>query len=266
MARRRGVTVWAAWLLAAMAWSAALAQDVAPPTKPTPASVAPKDDGFASFPKPKADLPFLSLEGAWPERWGRAAVKVQGVVVDYDDPAIRLEGDRSTPRRPVTESKDAVALKRASVVDLKPPETFLAEALGSFSYFPPDVEGARPKKRANEPSMVFRFISGQTEVSKHDGQIQTAVRLERTWFSVFDAVAADDGKEPKVRGTALLMPGLFGTPEGTLSQLTTVLRKNGWVVVRMMSQPARFTERAEFEFNAGGDLEAAGEAGGGVVR
>lgn len=47
----------------------------------------------------------------------------------------------------------------------------------------------------------------------------------------------------EARGTVLIMPGLLGTPEGPLLALARVLREEGFVVVQMVAQPARFIER-----------------------
>jgi predicted esterase len=216
-----------------------------PPAKPDP---------FASFPTPKADLPYLPPQ--WPSRWGRVEKPIQGVVVDIDTPGPRLESTRGFNPTAATDSSDAVALKQVNITNLAPPAKFLYENRGSFAYHPIfPKEGEKPARRANDPLLRFRFVSGAMEVSKDGEGFHEAVRLERTWFAAFDPIF-EDGADPKPRGTALLMPGLFGTPEGTLGQLTTQLRKHGWVVLRMMSQPSRFTEQVEFELNAGNDLEA----------
>ncbi len=42
------------------------------------------------------------------------------------------------------------------------------------------------------------------------------------------------------------MPGLFNTPEPVIEFVIGKLRERGWAVLRMMAQPSRFTERAEF--------------------
>jgi predicted esterase len=255
--RRKPLIALFALLLAALP-ARLLAQAPADP----PAATADADhlparlDTWASFPKPPADLPFLPLDHSWPDRWGRLDKTIKGAIVDIDDPKVRLESTRGFMPYAAEDSPDAEALKKANVSGLKAPEKFLFENLGSFMYFPVrPKEGEKPQRRTNEPSMRFRFVSGQLELSKNGAEIQEAVRLERTWFSVFDPVPAQDG-DAKPRGTVLLMPGLFATPEGTLDKLTSALRKRGWVVLRMMAQPSRFTERADFELNAGGDLEA----------
>jgi predicted esterase len=241
-------------LKACALWLFAVLVSIATPSlaQTTPAADPPaKTDTFASFPKPAADLP--SLPASWPTRWGRDGQTIQGVIIDIDDPKVRLQSTRGYRSLPADDSKDALTLK-AAAGDAKAPDTFWYEGPGSFAYYPqPPQQDEKPARRVSEPSLRFRFVSGELETNTRGGK-QT-VRLERTWFQVFDPIP-EDGADPKPRGTALLMPGLFGTPEGTLSQLATQLRRQGWVVLRMMSQPSRFTEQVEFELAAKGDVEA----------
>jgi predicted esterase len=103
--------------------------------------------------------------------------------------------------------------------------------------------GGRPLSK--DPPTYFVFVS-----ARPGGGPDGGAELERTWFAYF----GPQGEHP--RGLALLMPGLFGTPEPTLELFTRKLRASGWGVVRMMSQPSRFTERVTFEM----DLKRARES------
>lgn len=226
-------------LLVSSFLTAARAQPAADPARP---------NTFAAFPAPKADLPYLQPK--WPSRWGRDNQPIQGVLIDMDA-AAHLQGVRQGGNHIVDEeSPDAKALREANVSGAAPPHVWISEGPGSFRYVVANAES--PPRRAATPSALFRFVSAQL-VPDHSPGAPPAPCIERTWFVVFDAIQGE-GKQP--RGTALLMPGLFGTPEGTLGQLTTQLRKNGWVVLRMLSQPSRFTEQVTFELSAGNDLEA----------
>jgi hypothetical protein len=100
------------------------------------------------------------------------------------------------------------------------------EGDGSFVFRP------RPGKASDGGPDYFVFISAEDE-----GQTN---QIQRTWFALYQPTAP-------IRGVALLMPGLFGTPVSTLEMFTTRLRAQGWAVVRMMSQPSRFTERVTFD-------------------
>jgi hypothetical protein len=124
-------------------------------------------------------------------------------------------------------------------------------ARGTFLVTIPADDGAPIAPRdANEASMVLRFVSASTHLESD----QPIARLQTTWFAVFDPLpvpnrengtpeqqtASTSGTAP-ARGVALLMPGMFGTPEGTLVALTKQLRRRGWCVVRMVAQPSDFT-------------------------
>jgi predicted esterase len=251
--RTRRIQSYGAWcvLCCVVLAPAVLAQSPAPVPAPAEAS-APIP--FATFPKPAADLAFL--DPVWPARWGRADGQLQGVVIDMDN-QVRLESRREFMSMPADRTKDAESLKLVSAAGVKAPDTFAFEGPGSFVYgIPAPKDGQKPAPRQDPPAMTFRFVSGEVQVSVQGADPVESVLLQRTWFNVFDPIPAEGDKPSKARGIALLMPGLFGTPEGTLSQLTTSLRKRGWIVLRMLSQPSRFTEKVDFELSTDGHLEA----------
>lgn len=66
--------------------------------------------------------------------------------------------------------------------------------------------------------------------------------IERTGFAFYNPVTPKGSMPRKARGIALVMPGIFGTPEGTLEALVASLRRDGWHVLRMLAQPSRFTQ------------------------
>jgi fermentation-respiration switch protein FrsA (DUF1100 family) len=66
--------------------------------------------------------------------------------------------------------------------------------------------------------------------------------VQRTWVAYYDSTREGDGP----RGIALVMPGLFNTPEPVIEYVIAKLRGRGWAVLRMMAQPSRFTERTRF--------------------
>jgi hypothetical protein len=75
-------------------------------------------------------------------------------------------------------------------------------------------------------------------------------RLTRTWFR-----SQRPGGEAV--GLALIMPGMFGTPEPFVDRLERALLLDGWHVLRMLSPPSRVTET----FRAAIDLSAPGLPG-----
>lgn len=75
--------------------------------------------------------------------------------------------------------------------------------------------------------------------------------LERCWFAWYPPAG---GAEP--RGTAVLLPGMFGTPRWIIEGWTRELNARGWLVVRMLTQPSRFTERRRYDLDDGVDTVA----------
>jgi len=229
---------------------------------PAPASIVPSvttadsdSTAFAGFPTPAVDAAFLPLHEAWPPRWGRDGLVLQGIVIDVPSRILRPEGTRlgfALPGLTDVEVPDAAALKQScGITGLLNVEL---EGLGGFRITAePRPEGKKvPRKRQYDAAATFRFVSAQ---GRPDREGRPTIALERTWFSYFEPMsgaAPPDGegagleggaRVPTPRGVALLMPGLFGTPEGTLDLLTLALRRRGWGVLRMLSQPGRFTER-----------------------
>jgi hypothetical protein len=203
---------------------------------------------FANFPTPGADLPYLATADAWPSRWpGKPGFT--GVIVEADNPRAAPQGVRtwtSTELPPTDE--DVVALLKAQPAG--PDGPFRSESFGSFIYKFNDPPGEVPRLKRNTADAMFRYVSAQSET--RDGK--PVIVVERTWFGVY---LPPEGTG--IRGLAVVSPGLLGTPPGTLSSISQELRKHGWVVLRMMSQPSRFTEQVKLDLIAGGDLEAQGK-------
>ncbi len=120
----------------------------------------------------------------------------------------------------------AVELQQASdLVDAENAARVSFEGDGSFIF--------RPKAGASTAPGPTYFVYMSAE------QAGDRIPIQRTWFAVHEPSGPP-------RGIALLMPGLFGTPLTPLDQFTSRLHAQGWVVVRMMCQPSRFTERVSY--------------------
>lgn len=108
------------------------------------------------------------------------------------------------------------------------------------------------------PAAAMMFVSGQKQreamalaIEPATGEGDAAglpmrmvldrVVLERTWFSLYDP------RSGPARGIAVMMPGLFGTPEAVFDQMVRHLQARGWVVLRMMAQPSRYTEALDVQ-------------------
>lgn len=70
--------------------------------------------------------------------------------------------------------------------------------------------------------------------------------LQRTAFALYDPRPAQGvpGREENAT-LVVLLPGMFGTPEPVIDSLVGRLRGRGHSVLRMLTHPSRFTERAE---------------------
>ncbi len=93
------------------------------------------------------------------------------------------------------------------------------------------------------PAAAMMFVTAREDEAGVAAENRRALTLERTWFSLYDPKAGP------ARGVAVLMPGLFGTPEAVFDQVVRHLQSRRWVVVRMMAQPSRYTESLEIEID-----------------
>jgi hypothetical protein len=202
-------------------------------------------------PGPAADEP-AKVRLNWPARF-------------TPDPAAKVPG----AIRPLPEVTRLVPVRTSARTFLKPAGEDLADVLmvvGTGGTQRPIFEGdgslifrpIRPIVRPEEPGPApaeadgaveyFVYISGQAT-----GAEPPALKVQRTWFGLY----APRGE--RVRGLALLMPGMLGTPEPIIDLYAGALQKQGWGVVRMMAQPSRFTERVVFRIDAA-------EIGGSAAR
>jgi len=160
--------------------------------------------------------------------------------------------------------------------------TAVGEGRGSFVCMTSDEPGADAvwDGPAGKPLMYLKFVSGRTAdagfsdeftwVAKGDGVSpgddegavvelparggnNNRVFVERTWFALYSA-KLNAGQQPK--GLLVLMPGIFGTPKGVIEDFIGSLRGRGYMVLRMLAHPSRFTERVSFTIATDLDLEA----------
>lgn len=228
------------------------APPAAQPTPATPANIPSSDPRiFADFPKVATDGPFLPP--VWPERWGFE--HAYGTVIEMKNPAVMMQGVRlgGTSADISTQQEDVAAILAGREPEL--PFHWRLEGRGGFAFEDALVDETKPtpKGRRNTASSMLRFVSAQITRNVNDATLS----VERTWFSVYEPIGADaKAAAPALRGVALISPGLLGTPMGTMNALATLLRRDGWLVVRMMAQPSRFTQDITFELDAAGDVAA----------
>ncbi|MFI4896265.1 MAG: alpha/beta hydrolase [Phycisphaerales bacterium JB059] len=190
--------------------------------------------------------------GQWPERWGRRGQRIKGVIEPVDIPFDDLVGVRLGEHHQLRAAEE----ERAAVEKLAQGEPdvglfrFRAEGPGSYvfikSFQSRDAPADAPDPSPDDPSEVFRFVSGERAPDAGPAHVE----IQRTWFALYDpAPGAED------RGVIALLPGMFGTPQPVIHTTVRRLRAEGWTVLRMLSHPGRFTQKARFEIEAA-DIEA----------
>lgn len=185
-----------------------------------------------AIPAAAGDDPASIPSAAWPARTPiPSAPGARGVIRPLE--AASLSGSQSGLALLFKPGEADLADARALFPNVDGPDApkIEFESPGSFIF----RASQRPSK-APAPALRFVYISARPG----EGE-PPAARIERTWFGYHDPAP---GASP--RGLALLMPGMFGTPEPILNIFITRLTAQGWGVVQMMAQPSRFTQRVAF--------------------
>ncbi len=178
---------------------------------------------------------------AWPTRLTvcgeRGVIRpIEGPVGDWVVIRVRAPGLR--PIRQDLADADAI-LQHCG--DEPPGVRFEAEG-GMFVRFRPAADGAEVGPDA--PVSAFVFVS-----AVHSDEPEPTLALQRTWFAFYNPVEPE--RDP--RGVVLVVPGMFGTPETVAEAMVQTLRHAGWHVLRMLTQPSRFTERRVFTIDPNAD-------------
>lgn len=210
-----------------------------------------------AIPAPDAGAPFADYSHAWPARLALGQDGTITLAIDEPSLAWQFRQGRFGPLLPTQrDESDAAAILTAAGVDFN--EANIRRAInfeGAGSFVVRFEDGPRQGVARRTPG-VEQFL---IETLSPAADASDAPKLERTWF-VFYApkrgTNADATGASVPRGIALVMPGVFGTPEGTVEATVASLRSHGWHVLRMLAQPSRFTQRITFDV----DLEASDEA------
>jgi len=220
--------------------------DVTLPTAEKPPESA--DDFDAASWTPPADGVFLPYEAAWPARAVKQGERLQGVIRTIDAPVLQRRAQRAYwPLVAEPEDRaDALALRDAAGMTVEPHWNYEGPGYLIFRFEAPIAADAAPREIE-----VFKFVSGRTIKKAAGVDDKPTIAVERTWFSFYPA------KHATTRGTVLVMPGLWGTPEPIIDSTVAALRRDGWAVLRMLSQPSRFTEQVAYRFNASNIAAAA---------
>lgn len=210
---------------------------------------------------PAADSEESSI---WPARWGTSTVRpgsTAGIIIPLEHPISELRRAHlsrfHTLRTGDTEYADMTALARGMGIDR--PYKFKPEGPGSYVFVhrapldDSDPASEPDSSLDDEPEIAFKFISAQIAgLSKTGDENQEQLELERTWFTY-----RTPSKDQDPIGTILLMPGMFGTPEGVIDGMERYFRSQQWSVLRMLSHPSRFTQRQQYAVPEGSDVKVA---------
>lgn len=241
-----------------------------PPTlQPMPAAT-----GSASKWVPDAGWPFIEFHQAWPARVDlpRSAVASRmGVIREHTGPIRgwyqRFAFADAVDVRP-EDKADAEAFITAmgqpapGGADGKPaPSGVQFERRGgyvvSFEAFDGRKYSQTPKPQ-DQPVLLFKYISGEMPGSGEkepalglDGKPGTGIELQRTSFALLEPFADAEAMKGALsadaaRGIALVMPGLFGTPDPVVDAMVRRLRQDRWFVLRLLAASSRFTEHVKF--------------------
>ncbi len=236
--------------------SAAYAPDSASPSQP---------QAVARPSAPVSDIP-AALPSRWPTRWGN----------NPDKPGTIIELDPADPLRPIhlsrfhqfrsTDIEYSDANRLAADIGITTGFRFKPEGPGSFLFLPNPKEdesapgstkGTGKHPKSDLPDLAFKYVSATpiSELSDSAESDEDYVELQRTWFTYRDPNKDASSTDPV--GIIILLPGLFGTPDPIVDALETYWRHRGYGVLRMRSQPSRFTEHTRIEVRPGQEHTAA---------
>ncbi len=181
-----------------------------------------------------------ALAPVWPARAFEAELGGKGVVLElpgdptqYRSTQVGLFGEVPDASAVVTRFLEKVGPRAVEV------DTASVRAEGSNAL----VFDASPmNEHAPDGVRTLLFVSLRAD----------PYRVERTWM------AAEEATTEAVRGIAVIVPGTFGYPPELYEKWSLDLRGRGWTVLRLLSQPSRFTEHVKVEISPGKAAEAAG--------
>ncbi len=205
---------------------AAILTSVAGAMQPSPPAIDPADAA------PAASVTRL----AWPSR---AATVVRELEVGPW--RLRWVGDA-----PLGAAAPEAEAARSVLEHLGDPSRVVRfEGEGAIIVRMPMGELSASARAAGKPAAAYEHVSAAEAA---DGSL----RLERTWFVLYEPKGR--AEETGAAGLVVLLPGMFGTPEPVIDSLVGMLRGRGWHVLRMLTHPSRFTEKAGYALVPDGDL------------
>lgn len=264
-------------MTAASVW----AQPVDTATQPTPPQTAPAPDRIKISTKPRVpasrldtflpavDAPFL--DPVWPDRVMHAGKR--SVIRSFNISSSRLFCSSGFFNSLLSSGIDSAESKLAKEQDAADLEALRAGlGLAPTDSITPEGENATPirirpdspnrRARSNatgEPDSVQTFGVLSLHPTSPDQPNQDPA-LCRTGFALYSPLSLTPTSPAQPKRLIVLMPGMFGTPEQIIDPLVKHLRQNDCVVLRMLSQPSRFTELVQFKIDTGDHADTAAQA------
>lgn len=194
----------------------------------------------ASLAMPDPDV--ATLAPSWPARAFENELGAKGIVIPLGGDPRRYQSFQvgffmDRPIVPGAEEHAAVILERAGdaangmrASDIEP------EQRNSLVF---EISPAQAAAQPEGGVHTIAFVSLRTD----------SYGIERTWMACEPATTKD------VRGVAVIIPGTFGYPPELYEKWSQDLRSRGWSVLRLLSQPSRFTEQIMVNVAAGEGAE-----------
>jgi hypothetical protein len=212
-----------------------------------------------AIPAPSAAAPFADYKSAWPPRLPLGEKKSNTIALSQPNVVWEFSHARLGQLLPRPEDESAAAaVLTAAGLPFEPGQASSAirlEGQGAFlARFP---SGPRRTIARRTPGLEHFLIASATPAAAPD-QLPS---LERTWFAFYEPLTPKNADPLPPRGVALLMPGIFGTPEGSVEATISSLRARNWHVLRLLAQPSRFTQTVTFTIDPAAhdaDIDALG--------
>jgi len=206
-----------------------------------------------AIPLPDSSAPFAEFSKAWP---ARVPLGKEGVLtVAIERPRVSWGFSHLVFDLVAREAdkEEASAVLSAAGIEFTSDvieQAVAFEAGGSFvARFTENARKGMAKRTLGSDHFVVATLTPASVNAK-------VPSIERTGFALYSPITPKGSTPRPARGVALVMPGIFGTPEGTLESLVASLRRDGWHVLRMLAQPSRFTQAVSWTINpAASDAE-----------
>lgn len=245
--------------------SALLANGAQPQASQALPEALPSSIAMPAIPVPDASAPFADFSKSWPARMplgkeGVLAVAIERPRVSWGFSHLVFDlVAREADKEEASAVLSAAGIEFTSdVIE----QAVAFEAGGSFvARFTENARKGMAKRTLGSDHFVVATLTPASVNAK-------VPSIERTGFALYSPITPKGSTPRPARGVAVVMPGIFGTPEGTLESLVASLRRDGWHVLRMLAQPSRFTQAVSWKIDpaaSDGEIDALGKEVAGTL-